>query len=73
MIWEYALVREGNEVDLTPTDGMIPPLARVCKQLKSEAKGIWFSRNKFYLPIHDFDGTTLFRFTRLKTMNYPPT
>lgn len=73
MIWEYALVPQRNEVDLTPTDDIIPPLARVCKQLNSEAKGIWFSRNKFCLPIHDFDCTTLFRFTRLKTMNCPPT
>lgn len=75
-IWEYALARYDNEqgtVELTPTDDILPPLARVSKQIYNETKGIWFGRNRFFFCLYDFDGTTFLRFVHLKNIHCPST
>lgn len=72
MVYKLVLVRHGN-VELTPTDDILLPLSRACKQLYNETKGIWFGCNTFKFVLHDFESTAFLRFTKLKNLNCPST
>ncbi|GIZ42649.1 hypothetical protein CKM354_000590800 [Cercospora kikuchii] len=60
MIYEYALVEPGS-VQIR-AGAREPGLLAVCRQIRSEARGIWLSMNTFKFTISDCDGRQISSF-----------
>lgn len=64
MIWRWALVEE-DALFMTPTVEILPPLARVCHQIYYEASFIFFTGNRFLIPLVDYDASWFCRFAHI--------
>lgn len=64
MIWRYTLLQE-DELVVTATTDIMPPLTRVCQQIIREAAPIYFSEQKFHCLCPDYDATAFHHFVRV--------
>lgn len=69
MIYEYSLVKKGPV--RVRAGAREPGLLRVCRQIRSEARGIWFSKNTFQLRVHNCDGRQISAFDRYNGEKLP--
>ncbi|PPJ60211.1 hypothetical protein CBER1_08851 [Cercospora berteroae] len=69
MIYEYSLVK-GGPVMIRPA-AREPGLLRVCRQIRSEARGIWLTKNTFEYRVHGCDGRRISAFNRYNGENLP--